>query len=185
MIDETLLDAEDRMEKAVNVMTGDLAHIRTGKATTALLDGIKVEAYGQMMPLNQVASINTPEIRLLTIQPWDKSIINLIEKAILKSDLGLTPNNDGHFIRIAIPQLTEERRKELVKIVRKYGEDCKIAVRNVRRDANDKLKKAEKDSVIREDDMYKGLDQVQEVTDKYIEKIDKIVKVKEEEILQI
>ncbi len=185
MIDEILLDADDRMNKAISVTTEDFTHIRTGKATIALLDGVKVEAYDQLMPLNQVASINIPEIRLITIQPWDKTIIKDIEKSILKSELGLTPNNDGQMIRIAIPQLTEERRKELVKVVKKIGEDCKVSIRNIRRDSNEKLKKLEKDSTIREDDYYRALDDVQELTDKAIEKIDKIISLKEEEIMMV
>ncbi|MFC1561582.1 ribosome recycling factor [candidate division KSB1 bacterium] len=185
MIDDILKDAEERMTKAISVTTAELTHIRTGKATTALLDGIKIEAYGQQMPLNQVASINTPEVRLLTVQPWDKSIIKEIEKAILKSDLGLNPANDGHVIRIAIPQLTEERRVELVKLVKKFGEDCKIAVRNIRRDANEMLKKMEKDHEIREDDYYRALDEVQQLTDKMVEKIDAVVQAKEEEVMQV
>ncbi len=185
MIDDILKDCEDRMKKAVSVMSDEIAHIRTGRATTALVEGIKVEAYGQSMPMNQVASIGVPDIRLITIQPWDKSIAPQIEKAIMKSDLGLTPTNDGTIIRIAIPQLTEERRKDLVKVVKKYGEEAKIAIRNVRRDANDKLKQLEKDSEIREDDMYRSLDEVQKLTDKQIEKVDEVIGAKEEEIMQV
>ncbi len=185
MIDEVLLDAEERMGKAVDVLRDELIHIRTGKATTALLDGIKVEAYDQMMPLNQLATINIPDPRLITIQPWDKSQVGVIEKAILASDLGLNPANDGTLIRIAIPQLTEERRKELVKVVHKFGEDSKIAIRNIRRDANDKLKKLEKDKEIMEDEMYKSLDEVQKLTDSHTEQIDKVVEAKDQEILQV
>jgi len=185
MIDDILLDAEDRMDKALKVTTSELTHVRTGKASTALIDGIKVGAYDQFMPLNQLASINTPELRLLTIQPWDKKIIKDIEKAILKSDLGITPTSNGNIIRIAVPQLTEERRKELVKIVKKNGEDCKVAIRNIRRDANENLKKLEKDHEISEDECYKALDDVQKLTDKMIEKVDEIVKLKENEIMEI
>jgi len=184
-IDTILKDAEEKMKKAISSTSADLSHIRTGKATTALLDGIKVEAYDQLMPLNQVASINTPEIRLLTVQPWDKSIVKNIEKALLKSDLGLNPANDGTIIRISIPQLTEERRKELVKLVKKYGEDCKIAIRNIRRNANEQLRKLEKNHDIREDECYRALDEVQKVTDTSIESVDRLVKIKDEEIMQV
>ncbi|MFC1493437.1 ribosome recycling factor [candidate division KSB1 bacterium] len=185
MIDEVLLDAEERMTKAVEVLRDELLHIRTGKATTALLDGIKVDAYGQMMPLNQLATIGVPDPRLITVQPWDKSQVGAIEKAILSADLGFNPANDGTLIRIAIPQLTEERRKELVKVVHKFGEDSKIAIRNIRRDANEKLKKLEKDKEIMEDEMFKSLDEVQKLTDKYTEQIDKVVEAKDQEIMQV
>ncbi|MCP4725492.1 MAG: ribosome recycling factor [bacterium] len=184
-MDEVLLDSEDRMGKAVDVLRDELLHIRTGKATTALLDGIKVDAYGQMMPLNQLATIGVPDPRLITVQPWDKSQVNTIEKAILASDLGFNPANDGTMIRIAIPQLTEERRKELVKVVHKIGEDSKISVRNIRRDANDKLKKLEKDKEIMEDELYKSLEEIQKLTDKCTEQIDKVVDAKDQEIMQV
>ncbi len=185
MIDEILKDAERRMSKGVDVLLDELLHIRTGKATPALLDSIKVNAYGQEMPLKQIASISVPEPRLLVVQPWDKTVMSEIEKSILSSGLGFNPSNDGHVIRIAIPQLTEERRKELVKLVHKYGEDCKIAARNVRRDANETLKKIEKDKEIREDEMYKAMEEIQKTTDKTIGKVDEVIKVKDEEVMQV
>ncbi|MFC1553554.1 ribosome recycling factor [candidate division KSB1 bacterium] len=185
MIDELLLDCEERMEKALASVTKDFTQIRTGKATTALLDNIKVECYDQLMPLNQVATVGAPEMRLLTIQPWDKTNLQAIEKAIQKSDLGLNPANDGHIIRLAIPQLTEDRRKELVKHVKRYGEDGKIAIRNIRRDIIEKLKKMEKDKEIREDDLYRAQEDVQKLTDDFTNKIDAVVKIKEEEIMTV
>ena len=185
MLEDIYKDVRRRMEKAVENLREELAKIRTGKATTALLDGIKVEYYGSMVPLKQVANIGTPDIHLITIQPWEKNMLKEIEKAILKSELGLVPTNDGNIIRVPIPKLTEERRIELVKLVKKFGEDSKIAVRNVRRDGNDKVKKMEKNSEITEDEMRKALDKIQEITDEYVEKIDKVVKVKEQEIIEI
>ena len=173
------------MDKAIINLQKELLQIRTGKATTALLDGIKVECYGQVMPLNQVASISTPEVRLLTVQPWDKSIIKDIEKAIMKADLGLNPANDGNVIRLAIPQLTEERRKDLVKLVKKFGEEGKIAVRNIRRDINEKLKTLEKEKQIREDELYRAQQDTQKSTDDAVVKIDGIIKNKENEIMTV
>ena len=151
-IDGILLDTEDRMEKALASLEREFAKLRTGRATTALVDGIKADYYGTPTPISQMASVAVPDSRTITIQPWDKGGISVVEKAILKSDLGLTPVNDGRLIRISIPPLTEERRKELVKVSRKYGEDAKVAIRNVRRDANDSLKKLEKDKTITEDE---------------------------------
>lgn len=185
IISLTIEDAKERMQKAVHNIASELSRIRTGKATTALLDGIKVDAYGQQMPLNQIASIGTPEVRLLTIQPWDKTIIKEIEKAILKSDLGLNPSNDGTIIRLAIPQLTEERRRDMVKLIKKSGEDTKIAIRNIRRSANEQLKKSEKDHEIREDECYRALEDVQKETDQFIDKVNDLLKKKEEEIMQV
>ena len=150
-----------------------------------LLDGVKVSYYGSIVPISQAATITIPEPRLIAIQPWDKSMIGEIEKAILKSDLGLTPSNDGTFIRVPIPQLSEERRKDLVKLVRKFGEDGKIAIRNVRRDVNDHLKKLQKDHGISEDELSVVLDETQEMTDKHINEIDEILKHKEDEIMEV
>jgi len=185
MSDENIKEAQSKMEKAIVALQKEFSQIRTGRATTTLLDGIKVDCYGQQIPVNQVASIGVPESKLLVIQPWDKSLIGTIEKAILKSDLGLNPINDGHLIRLPIPLLTEERRKELVKLVRKFGEESKIVVRNIRRDLNEKLKKLEKDKVIPEDEMYHLQDESQKITDESIKKIDDLVQKKEVEIMQV
>ena len=184
-IDSILLDAEDRMEKALAALDRDFAKLRTGRATTALVDGIKADYYGTPTPISQMASIAGPDSRTLTIQPWDKGGIALIEKAILKSDLGLTPVNDGKLIRIVMPPLTEERRKELSKVARKYSEEGKVAVRNVRRDANDSLKKLEKEKTITEDEQKRATDDVQKLTDKYVAEVDKRCAAKEKEIMEI
>ena len=180
-----LKDAEIRMKKSVENFHNGLIKIRTGKASTSLLDGMRIDYYGSQVPLNQVASLSTPEPRLIVIQPWEKNMIGQIEKEILKSDLGLTPANDGTFIRLAIPMLTEERRKELVKLIRKYTEDARIAVRNIRRDANDQLKREEKEGNMSEDEHKKLQNQSQELTDKQVEQIDKILGKKEEEIMEV
>lgn len=184
-IDETLLETEERMEKAVGALDRDFAKLRTGRATTGLVDGIKADYYGTATPISQMASVAVPDSRTLTIQPWDKGGMAAIEKAILKSDLGLTPINDGKIIRIAIPPLTEERRKDLVKVARKYGEEAKVAVRNVRRDANDSFKKAEKEKEITSDDLKRSTDEVQKLTDKYVAVIDGRCAAKEKEIMEI
>jgi ribosome recycling factor len=173
------------MEKAIRAFEKSLNKVRTGRASLSLLDGIKVEYYGIPTPLNQVATLSVPESRLILISPWDNSIIGNIEKAIQKSDLGLTPTSDGKLIRLSIPPLTEERRKELVKVVRRLSEECKINLRNVRRDANDQLKTLKKDNDISEDEFYAYQEEVQEITDKYIEKADNIVVSKEREIMEI
>lgn len=184
-IEETLLETEERMEKAVVSLDRDFAKLRTGRATTGLVDGIKAEYYGTSTPISQMASVAVPDSRTLTIQPWDKGGMAAIEKAILKSDLGLTPINDGKIIRISIPPLTEERRKDLVKVARKYGEEAKVAVRNVRRDANDSLKKAEKDKDITADELKRSTEEVQKLTDKYVGEIDARCAAKEKEIMEI
>ena len=184
-IDSILLDAEDRMEKAVGAQERDFSKLRTGRASTALVDGIKADYYGTPTPISQMASVSVPDSRTVSIQPWDKGGISIIEKAILKSDLGLTPVNDGKVIRIMIPPLTEDRRKELVKVARKYTEEAKVAVRNVRRDANDSLKKLEKDKVITEDDQKRATEDVQKLTDKYVADVDKKCAAKEKEIMEI
>jgi ribosome recycling factor len=185
MIEEVKKDSIHRMELAAESIRGELAKLRTGKATPTLLDGISVDYYGGKMQLKQVANVSAPEPRLLVIQPWEKSLLGEIEKAIQKSDLGLNPTNDGIVVRIPIPQLTEERRQSLVKLSKKIGEEGKIAIRNIRRDANEKLKKAEKDHKISEDESRKGQDQIQKTTDDYIQKIDDILVHKEKEIMEI
>ena len=184
-IDTILLDTEDRMEKAMAALERDFQKLRTGRATTALVDGIKADYYGTPTPISQMASVAVPDSRTITIQPWDRGAFAGVEKAILKSDLGLTPVNDGKIIRISIPPLTEDRRKELVKVARKYTEDAKVAVRNVRRDANDSLKKLEKDKAISEDELKKATDDVQKLTDKYVAKVDEKCAAKEKEIMDL
>lgn len=184
-IDTVLLDGEERMGKAVVSLVRDFAKLRTGRATTALVDNIKADYYGTLTPISQMASVTVPDSRSLSIQPWDKSGFSAVEKAILKSDLGLTPINDGKVIRINIPPLTEERRKELVKVGRKYAEDARIAVRNVRRDANEALKKMEKDKEISTDEKKKAEENVQKLTDNYVGQIDRHIADKEKEILEI
>ena len=161
-----------------------MGKIRTGRASASLVEEIMIDYYGTSTPLNQLASISIPESRLITIQPWDPSVLGNIEKAILKSDLGLTPTNDGKIIRISIPALTEERRKELVKMVHKIGEEAKVAIRQIRRDANEKLKKMKKDKEISEDQFHRGQEEVQKNTDQFIQKVDEILKKKEEEIMK-
>lgn len=184
MIESIYAETRESMEKSVTALQRDLKRLRTGRASLSILDGIKVDYYGTMTPLNQMATLAVPESRLITIQPWDMSMIKEIEKALLKSDLGLTPSNDGKIIRIAIPPLTEERRKELVKVVHKMCEDYKISLRNIRRDSNDLLKIMKKDGEISEDDLYKAQDQVQKITDEQIKLIDACFKDKEKEILE-
>jgi len=185
MIEEILMDAEDRMQKTIEVLRKDFASLRAGRANPAILDKVQVDYYGVPTPINQIANVTAPEPRLLVIQPWDKSIIPAIEKAILKSDLGLNPSSDGTVIRIAIPQLTQERRKELVKVIKKKAEDAKVGIRNIRRDANDHLKSLEKSKEITEDEAKKAQDDVQKRTDKYIADIEKILNSKEQEIMEI
>jgi ribosome recycling factor len=178
-------DSAQRMEKAIDNTRHELAKIRTGKASPALLDTVRVDYYGSMVPLSQVASISTPEPRLITLQPWEKKMITAIEKAIQQSDLGLNPVNDGNIIRLPIPQLTEERRKELVRLCHKLVEEGRIAIRNIRRDANDKLKKSEKSHDISEDQCHTAMDEIQELTDKCITEIDTILKHKEDEVMEV
>ncbi|MBR4742475.1 MAG: ribosome recycling factor [Desulfovibrio sp.] len=184
-VDTVLLDSEERMEKAVESLKRDFGKLRTGRAAASLVDGIKADYYGTMTQISQMATVTVPDSRTLAIQPWDKKGIAVIEKAILKSDLGLTPINDGRVIRISIPPLTEERRKELSKVSRKFGEETKIAVRNVRRDANEAVKKLEKDKAITEDDLKKAIEDIQKLTDRYIEEVDKRCAAKEKEIMEI
>jgi ribosome recycling factor len=184
MIESIYDETRERMGKSLTALENELKRVRTGRASQSLLDGIRVDYYGTVTPLNQMASISVPESRLITIQPWDVSVIQDIEKAILKSDLGLTPSNDGKLIRISIPPLTEERRKELVKVVNKMTEDHKVAIRNIRRDSNELLKGMKKDGDISEDDAFKAQDQVQNITDEHIKRVDGIYKEKEKEILE-
>jgi len=185
MINDIMEDAEGRMHKTIEHLTSDFAGMRAGRANPAMVEKIMVNYYGAPTPLNQMANINVPEARLLVINPWDKTSIIEIEKAIMKSDLGVNPNNDGNVIRINIPQLTEERRKDLVKVVRKRAEEGKVAIRNIRREANDMLKASEKDKLISEDAVKKGLDDIQKVTDKFIKDIDYILQLKEKEIMEV
>jgi len=178
-------DTEEKMKKSIETVRNELAKLRSGRATTTLLDGVKVDYYGTPTPLNQVGNVAVPEPRLLTIQPWDKSLIHAVEKAILEANLGLNPANDGTLIRIPIPQLNEERRKELVKLGKKYAEEGRIAVRNVRRDANEHIKKAEKEHKISEDDSKHAQEKIQKMTDSYIKKLDEMLVMKEKEIMEV
>ncbi len=178
-------DAVNKMKKALAAVGAEFRTVRTGRASAAILDRIVVDYYGTQSPLKAVANIVVPEPQLIVIQPWDKSVIPDIEKAILQSDLGITPSNDGKIIRLPFPPLTEERRKEIVKIVKKYAENGRISVRNIRRDANDQLKQAEKDKEISEDDLRRAQEQIQEQTDKYIAEMDEMLKAKEKEIMEV
>lgn len=184
MIESIYQEARDKMAKSIDALNNELKRVRTGRASLSLLEGIRVDYYGTPTPLNQVASLSVPESRLITVQPWDASAIKEIEKAVLKSDLGLTPANDGKIIRIAIPPLTQERRKELVKVVNKTCEEFKVAVRNVRRDCNELIKGLKKDGDVAEDEAFKAQEQIQKITDDHIRKIDDIYKRKEKEILE-
>ena len=184
MLTSVYEETEDKMSSSIDGFINELKKLRTGRASLSLLDGIRVDYYGTRTPLNQMATLSVPESRLITIQPWDASVISEIEKAILKSDLGLTPANDGKIIRLSIPSLTEERRKELVKIIGKMSEERKIAIRNIRRESNELLKTMKKDSDITEDEMFKAQDEVQQITDKFSKNIDEICKEKEREILE-
>jgi len=175
----------DAMEKAIQALERSFSKVRTGRASLSLLDGIRVEYYGTSTPLNQVASLSTPESRLIVISPWDSSVLGAIEKAIQKSDLGLMPTNDGKLIRLSIPVLTEERRRDLQKVVRKQAEECKIKERNARRDANEQLKELKKNNDISEDELYGLQEEVQKLTDRYIEKTDGLLAAKEKEIMEI
>jgi ribosome recycling factor len=185
MIDDVLTDASRRMDKSVDAAKHEFTTIRTGRASAALLDRIQVSAYGTKMPVNQLATISVPEPRLLTITPFDKSIMKDIERAIQESDLGLTPSNDGQIIRLPIPQLTEERRKELVKQVRHMAEEGRVAARNVRRDALHNLKKLEQEGDAGSDDVHRAEDRLQKVTDEHVQRIDAALKAKEAEIMEV
>lgn len=185
MIDDILLELEDSMEKSIASLKNNLSKVRTGRASANVLDGVSVDYYGASTPVAQVGNISTPEARLLQIQPFDKTMIADIEKAILGANLGLTPSNDGNLIRIPFPALTEERRKDQVKDIKKLGEDAKIAIRNSRRDQNDVVKKAEKAKEISEDDSKRFQDDIQKVTDKFVAQVDEIMGAKEKEILSV
>jgi len=184
MIEDIYQETRESMGKTVAALKRELKRIRTGRASLSVLDGIKVDYYGTPTPLNQMATLAVPESRLITIQPWDASVIKDIEKAILKSDLGLTPSNDGKILRISIPPLTEERRKELVKVIHKICEDHKVAARNIRRDSNDLLKSLKKDGDISEDEAFRSQDEIQKITDEHINLIDECYSEKEKEILE-
>lgn len=185
MSDEIILEMSEKMENAIEAFRKDLSKVRTGRASLSLLDGVKVDSYGALSPLNQVATLTTPESRLIVIQPWDPQVLPSIEKAILKSNLGLTPASDGKMIRISIPQLTEERRKELVKQVKKTCEDYRINIRNSRRDAIDQFKKLKKDKEMSEDDLFKYQDEAQNETDNYIKMIEEALVQKEKEVMEV
>lgn len=180
---EIINEMKRKMDRALEVLGQDFSRIRTGRASVALLEGIKVEAYGSAMPLSQVASLAAPEPRLLTVQPWDTGLLTEVEKAILRSDLGLTPSNDGKIIRIPIPPLTTERRKELVKSIKKMTEESKVALRNLRREANEQLKELKKEKQLSEDEAFKAQEEVQKITDDYIKKLDALAADKEKEIM--
>ena len=185
MSSEVMMEMADKMGNSLEAFKSELTKIRTGRASLSLLDGIKVEAYGSSMPLNQVGTLTIPESRQIVIQPWDPQVMSGIEKAILKSELGLTPVNDGKVIRINIPQLTEERRKELVKIVKKITEEYRVAIRNHRREAIDTFKKQKKNKEISEDEQFKLQDEAQKETDSYIAKIDEVAAEKENEVMEV
>ena len=183
MINELFIDIKDRMSKAIEHYRHELATIRTGRASISILDGIKVDYYGTPTPLNNIAHITVPEGQLIVIQPFDPKSLELIERALVSSDIGLTPNNDGNVIRLQIPSLTEERRKELVKVVHKIVEEGRVSIRNIRRDANDHLKKSEKDNELSEDNLKRAMDNIQEMTDDYIKNLNEVQDNKEKEIL--
>ncbi len=185
MIKDIEKSAQDKMEKTINVMKQELQSLKAGRANPNMLDRIVVEYYGTDTPINQLANISAPEPRIVSIQPWDAKSIPSIEKAIQKSDLGINPSNDGKIIRLIVPQLTEERRKNLVKTVKKLGEETKVAVRNIRRDANENLKKMKKDNQISEDELKKSEEDTQKITDKFVKEIDKIVELKEKEVMEV
>ena len=183
-MDDVLRKAEQDMKRATEAMLKEFNSVRTGRASLALLDGIHVDYHGTSTPLNQVASLAVPERRLITIQPWEPSMVPVIEKAILKSDLGITPNSDGKMIRLAVPTLTEERRRDLVKVVHKIAEEGRVTIRNVRRDANDGLKKLEKNKQVSEDAHRKGIDKIQDLTNRMIKSVDELLAKKEKEIME-
>lgn len=185
MTEKIYADTEEKMKKSLQSIQKDFASLRTGKASAALLDSVRVDYHGNIMPLNQLASISAPEARLLMVQAWDKSIVGEIVKAIQKADLGLNPVVEGNIIRLPIPSLNEERRRELVKHCKKIAEDGKVAIRNIRRDANEHLKKAEKEKAINEDEHKKGAERVQKLTDKYISLVDGLMAAKEKEIMEV
>ena len=185
MLEAILTEVQNRMEKSLENTKEKFSHVRAGRASVSMLDGVTVEAYGSPTPLNQVGTVSAPEARLLTIDPWDKSLIPVIEKSILQANLGFNPSNDGKIIRLAVPELTEERRKEYVKLVKKEAEEGKIAIRNVRKDINNKLRKMEKDSEITEDELKSSEEKVQKMTDKFVAAVDEALAKKEKELLKV
>lgn len=185
MVNEVKNEMKQKMDKGIEALRRELSKVRTGRASTGMLDGISVDYFGTMTPLIQMATLAVPESRMITIQPWDVTAIGAIEKAILQSDLGLNPNNDGKLIRLSIPMMTEERRRDMVKLAKKVAEDSKITIRNARRDANDMLKELEKEKDISEDEHKRAQDEVQKITDEYVTKIDSIIKTKEADIMEI
>jgi ribosome recycling factor len=185
MVKEIVKEAEGNMKKTIDVVKKEFASLRAGRATPALLDKIMVNYYGTPTPVNQLANISVPEARLLVIQPWDKSSLQEIERAIMKSDLGITPASDGVVIRLAIPQLTQERRTELMKVIKKKAEEGRVAIRNVRRDVNERLKALQKDGKISEDELKRSQDEVQKITDRFIKEVDGLLTIKEQEIMQV
>ena len=185
MYEDVIDKAKGVMEKSIESLKKDFSKVRTGRASVTLLDDVRVDYYGTPTPLNQIGTLTVPEPRLITVQPWEKKLIPEIEKAILKADLGLNPTSDGVLVRIAIPPLTEERRKEMVKLIKRMGEETKIAIRNIRRDANDSLKKLEKEKEISEDELKRGEKEVQEVTDQFVKRTDDVVATKEKEVMEI
>jgi ribosome recycling factor len=184
-VKEILAESDQRMKKSIESLKKEFMRIRTGRASAALLDGITVDYYGSPMPVNQVAALSVPDARMIMIQPWEKNMIGPIEKSIQASDLGLNPQSDGNVIRLPIPQLSEERRKDLFKLCKKTAEDNKVAVRNIRRDGNEKLKESEKAKKITQDALKKGQDEIQKLTDKYIKLVDDMLAIKEKEILEL
>jgi len=182
---EVMHEGKDKMQKTVEALQREFGGIRTGRASPMLVDGLKVDYYGTPTPLKQIAGISTPDAKLIVIQPWDISALKEIEKAILKSDIGITPVNDGRLIKLGIPQLTQERREELVKVIKKMAEDGRVSIRSVRREANDKIKKIEKDKQITEDESFKSIDEVQKLTDKHTKEIDNLLSKKEKELLEV
>jgi len=185
MIDDIIKDAESRMNKSIDSLKGELAKVRTGRAHPSLLEHITVDYYGSDTPLSQVASIGVEDARTLTVTPWEKPMVQAVEKAIMKSDLGLNPNSAGSVIRIPMPQLTEERRRDLVKVVRHEGENAKVAIRNIRRDANSDFKSLEKEKEISEDDEHRAQDNIQKLTDKYVKEIDDTIDIKEVDLMKV
>lgn len=185
MIKDIILKAEEKMKKTIAVLKSDLATMKAGRANPTMLDRIEVEYYGSMVPISQVANVSAPEPRILLIQPWEKSSLKTIEKAILKSDLGINPSNDGSVIRLVVPELTEETRKNLVKNIKKTGEDAKVAIRSIRREANDKIKALKKENEVSEDQIKKGEEDIQKKTDNFIKEVDAMVEAKEKEIMSI
>ncbi len=185
MLESILKESENKMEKSVENTKEKFSHVRAGRATVSMVDGVTVDAYGTPTPLNQVGTVSAPEARLITIDPWDKSLISVIEKAILQANLGFNPSNDGKLIRLVVPELTEERRKEYVKLVKKEAEEGKVAIRNIRKDVNNKLRKMEKDGEITEDELKSGEEKVQKMTDKFVAAVEEALNKKEKELLKV